>query len=50
MDEIWCTDLLFPKFMNGWEDGTLSFQMLHMLLASLDALDYQTLPNDTVPG
>lgn len=44
MDEIWCTDLLFPHFMNGWEDKTLSFHMLHMLLASIDARDYQALP------
>ncbi len=44
MDEIWCTDLLFPKFMNGWADGSLSFQMLHMLLGWLDARDLQTLP------
>jgi len=44
MDEIWCVELLFPYFMRRWDDQFTSFHMLHMLLASLDARDYDSLP------
>jgi Zinc dependent phospholipase C len=43
MDLVWCEQLLFPQFMHGWPDDTLSFHMLHMLLAHLDERDYQLL-------
>src|SRR5258708_32907601 len=38
MDEIWCTDLLFPMFIHGgdWGDRTTKFLVLHALLAYLD--------------
>ncbi len=45
MDEVWCTDLLFPRFM-AWDGGFTSFQMLHMLLGTLDARDLQKVPPD----
>jgi hypothetical protein len=44
MDEIWCVDLLFPYFMHRWDDKYNSFYMLHMLLGTLDARDYDRLP------
>lgn len=44
MDEIWCVDLLFPYFMRPWDDEFTSFKMLHMLLGTLDARDYASLP------
>ncbi len=44
MDEVWCTDLLFPKFMMLWDGNFSSFQMLHMLLGYLDARDVSSLP------
>jgi hypothetical protein len=47
MDEIWCTALLFPKFMMLWNGSFSSFQMLHMLLGYLDARDLATLPAST---
>lgn len=50
MDEVWCTDLLFPKFMTLWDGSFNSFQMLHMLLGYLDARDYATLEADDYPA
>jgi len=44
MDEVWCTDLLFPKFMKLDGGSFSSFQMLHMLLGYLDGRDYAALP------
>jgi hypothetical protein len=44
MDEVWCTDLLFPYFMNLWDGKFTSFQMLHICLGYLDSRDYQHLP------
>ena len=44
MDEVWCVDLLYPYFMRRWDDEFTSFQMLHMLLGTLDGRDYDSLP------
>ena len=46
MDEIWCTDLLFPMFIHGgdWGDRTTKFLVLHALLAYLDQRDRELMP------
>lgn len=44
MDEVWCTDVLFPYFTNLWDGNFTSFQMLHMILAWMDEQDYRRLP------
>jgi hypothetical protein len=46
MDEIWCTDLLFPVFIHGgdWGDRPTKFLVLHALLAYLDRRDRELLP------
>ncbi len=46
MDEVWCTDLLFRRFMVLQDGSFTSFQMLHMLLGYLDGRDYVTLNVD----
>jgi hypothetical protein len=43
VDEVWCTDALYPLF-HDWGTRQSRFEMLHMLLGYLDARDYQTLP------
>lgn len=46
MDEIWCTDILFPMFVNGGDWGTreTKFLVLHLLLADLDRRDRSLIP------
>src|SRR5262249_4134761 len=46
MDEIWCTDLLFPVFIHGgdWGDRATKFLVLHAVLAYLDHRDRELLP------
>jgi hypothetical protein len=49
MDEVWCTDMLFPVFIQGnrWESKQTEYLMLHLLLAYLDQRDLQILtPED----
>jgi hypothetical protein len=43
MDEVWCTDMLYPLF-DDWGSPRLRFEMLHMLLGALDERDYLALP------
>lgn len=43
VDEVWCTDALYPLF-HDWGTRQSRFEMLHMLLGYLDARDYETLP------
>jgi hypothetical protein len=47
MDEVWCTDLLFPCFIQKprWESQPVSIFMLHILLGYLDECDRQKLPD-----
>jgi hypothetical protein len=45
MDEVWCTDLVFPGFIQpDWAAERTRFLALHILLAYLDERDRQTLP------
>lgn len=44
MDEVWCTDILFPFFTKLWDGNFSSFQMLHICLGWLDARDLKTIP------
>src|SRR5438876_756682 len=41
MDEVWCTDILFPVFIEGnrWASKQTEYLMLHLLLAYLDQRD-----------
>lgn len=43
MDEVWCTDVLYPLF-DDWGSPRQRFEMLHMLLGALDERDYLALP------
>jgi hypothetical protein len=44
MDETWCTDMLFPRFLIDWATERERWLLLHMLLAILDERDRQALP------
>src|SRR5258707_1509474 len=47
MDEVWCTDLLFPVFFNSeWGTRQEKFLALHGVLATLDRRDRSLLPNE----
>jgi hypothetical protein len=47
MDEVWCTDILYPYFTKLWDGNFTSFTMLHICLGWLDARDRATLPTAT---
>ena len=51
MDEIWCTELLFPCFINvnGWQPQEERNLALHLLLGYLDQRDRAQLPNSDYP-
>ncbi len=44
MDEVWCTDILFPCFFSSWGTPRQRLVALHVLLAYLDNRDLKTLP------
>jgi hypothetical protein len=44
MDEVWCTDILFPCFFASWGTPRQRLVALHVLLAYLDNRDLKTLP------
>jgi len=45
MDAVWCTDLLFPVFIEAeWGTQAAKFLVLHLLLAYLDRRDRALLP------
>jgi hypothetical protein len=45
MDAVWCTDLLFPVFVDSdWGTQATKFLVLHLLLAYLDRRDRALLP------
>ena len=45
MDAVWCTDLLFPVFVeSAWGTQPTKFLVLHLLLANLDRRDRALLP------
>jgi hypothetical protein len=49
MDEVWCTDMLFPVFIQGnrWDSKQTEYLMLHLLLAWMDQRDLSVLhPQD----
>src|SRR5689334_2305202 len=47
MDEIWCTELLFPGFFDSnWGDSATKLLVLHVLLSHLDRRDRQLLPDN----
>ncbi len=46
MDQVWCTDLLFPNFFySEWADNSTKLLVLHVLLSYLDRRDRQLLPD-----
>jgi hypothetical protein len=46
MDQIWCTDLLFPAFFySDWADNSTKMLVLHVLLSYMDQRDRQLLPD-----
>ncbi len=45
MDQIWCTDLLFPIFFEGkWGEQTAQILALHVLLSHTDQRDRRLMP------
>lgn len=48
MDEVWCTDMLFPVFIQGklWDSQKTDYLMLHLLLAYMDQRDLQKLHSE----
>jgi hypothetical protein len=52
MDEVWCTELLFPTFINGlqWPNRETSFLVLHILLSYMDQRDLGLLPPTHYPA
>jgi len=50
LDEVWCTDILFPYFTKLWDGNFTSFQMLHIILGWLDARDRETLWETDYPA
>lgn len=48
MDEVWCTDMLFPVFIQGnrWDSKQIEYLMLHLLLAYMDQRDLKLLHPD----
>lgn len=50
MDEVWCTDMLYPHFTKLWDGNFSSFTMLHVCLGWLDARDRATLPESQYPA
>ncbi len=47
MDVVWCTDMLFPNFLQKplWDTSQESLLMLHVLLAYLDEYDRRQIDN-----
>ncbi len=50
MDEVWCTDILYPYFTKLWDGNFSSFTMLHICLGWLDARDRAVLPESQYPA